>query len=160
MRGRIRNCSSPPPPGPDAGAPTLADAPLPEPTGPGDDRFVYSLSPMALQYLREREAAEAVTAEEEEAGDGRRPRLPLARPVARAADVGDAIAAESKRRRRRDARRRGRRLVTVSYVTRGSRRVPLLRLSGHWLRDAGFDLGQELEVEVDRGRLTLEAIIP
>lgn len=78
--------------------------------------------------------------------------------MARAADVADAVAAESKRRRRRDARRRGRRLVTVSYLTRVSRQVPLLRLSGHWLRDAGFDLGQELEVDVGTGRLTLEAV--
>ena len=148
-----RTPKSTPPPHAEA---VITDAPLPEPTGPDDDRLVYRLTPQALQYLRERQGA--IDAGED--GDGGQAGVPLAQPVARVADVGDAAEAEAKRRRRRDALRRGRRLGTISYVTRGSQQLPLLRLSGKWLREAGFDLGQELEVEVARGRLTLEAVQP
>ena len=34
-------------------------------------------------------------------------------------------------------------------------KVPYLRLSGHWLRRAGFELGQKFQVRVDVGRLTI-----
>jgi Toxin SymE, type I toxin-antitoxin system len=33
-----------------------------------------------------------------------------------------------------------------------------LRLSGHWLRQAGFDLGQGYEIEIKAGRLTIQAV--
>jgi hypothetical protein len=132
MRRRTNQSTNPP---------TAAPAALPEPTGPTDDRFVYHLEPKALQLLAEH-------------GDGE----PLARPAARVAEIGDAIETENRRQRRRDARRRGRRLATVTHCTRGSDRVPLLRLSGKWLRDAGFDVGQEYEIEVGEGRLILEAV--
>jgi hypothetical protein len=31
-------------------------------------------------------------------------------------------------------------------------------LTGQWLREAGFEIGQEYEVEVEAGRLVLEAL--
>ncbi|MCP3996145.1 MAG: type I toxin-antitoxin system SymE family toxin [bacterium] len=34
-------------------------------------------------------------------------------------------------------------------------RVPDLRLSGKWLRQAGFELGRKYQVEVGQGRLTI-----
>ena len=34
--------------------------------------------------------------------------------------------------------------------------VPFLPLRGHWLREAGFDIGQNVKVEVREGRLTIE----
>ncbi|HVF62271.1 MAG TPA: SymE family type I addiction module toxin [Thermoanaerobaculia bacterium] len=40
----------------------------------------------------------------------------------------------------------------------GSERVPDLRLSGRWLRAAGFDLGQGYEVEVRSGKLVIRAV--
>jgi hypothetical protein len=36
--------------------------------------------------------------------------------------------------------------------------MPDLRLSGKWLEDAGFDLGQEYEVEMEPRKLTIQAI--
>jgi hypothetical protein len=33
--------------------------------------------------------------------------------------------------------------------------VPFLRLSGRWLRDAGFPIGRNVKVEVSEGRLTI-----
>jgi hypothetical protein len=37
-------------------------------------------------------------------------------------------------------------------------RVPDLWLSGKWLGAAGFDLGQQFEVEVEAGTLTIRAV--
>lgn len=34
--------------------------------------------------------------------------------------------------------------------------VPYLRLRGRWLRDAGFEIGRCVKVEVSEGRLTIE----
>lgn len=71
----------------------------------------------------------------------------------------DAAEAPAKPRRPRvDAR--GRRHATVSHLLRQHRVVPLLRLNGAWLADLGFDIGQEVEIEVEKGRLTLRAIGP
>jgi hypothetical protein len=55
-------------------------------------------------------------------------------------------------------RQRGRRLSTISYRRLASGRVPYLRLSGDWLRRAGFDQEQELEITVGEGRLVIEAL--
>jgi hypothetical protein len=40
----------------------------------------------------------------------------------------------------------------------GTTRIPDLRLSGWWLRAAGFDLGQACEVEVLAGTLVIRAV--
>jgi hypothetical protein len=86
----------------------------------------------------------------------------LHRPAARAADVPDVAARELRRRRRqaraRRARQRGRRFGTISYRRLASGRVPYLRLSGDWLRRAGFDQEQEFEITVGHGRLMIEAL--
>ena len=34
--------------------------------------------------------------------------------------------------------------------------VPFLSLRGRWLRDAGFDIGRNVKIEVSEGRLTIE----
>ena len=34
--------------------------------------------------------------------------------------------------------------------------VPYLRLRGRWLRDAGFEIGRSVKVDVSEGRLTIE----
>jgi len=77
-------------------------------------------------------------------------------------ELAESIEAEAwrerKRRRRKEVRDRGHRLLTVCGRWRGRRRVPDVRLSGLWLRSAGFDFGQELEVEVEDGALTIRAI--
>ena len=76
--------------------------------------------------------------------------------------VAEALEAEAwhegKRRRRKQARERGCRLLTVCGKNRGGRRVPDLRLMGLWLERAGFDLGRLCEVEVGPGTLTIRAI--
>ena len=64
----------------------------------------------------------------------------------------------SKRQRRAQARHRGHRLLTVCGRWRGKSRVPDLRLTGKWLEAAGFGLGQEVEVEVEMGRLVVRAV--
>jgi Toxin SymE, type I toxin-antitoxin system len=65
---------------------------------------------------------------------------------------------ERKRQRRRHARARGVRLGTVCGRWREGHRLPDLRMSGRWLEKAGFDLCQEYEVEVESGKLTIQAI--
>ena len=65
---------------------------------------------------------------------------------------------ERKRRRRQEVRERGCRMLTVCGRWRAGRRVPDVRLSGLWLTNAGFDFGQELEVEVKDGTLMIRAI--
>ncbi len=47
------------------------------------------------------------------------------------------------------------RRITVSGLYQNRHQVPSLRLSGKWLRQAGFDLGQKVQVQVDDSRLTL-----
>jgi type I toxin-antitoxin system toxin SymE len=65
---------------------------------------------------------------------------------------------EEKSERARRARAAGRRSGTVCGRWTGSARVPDLRLSGRWLRAAGFDLEQAYEVEVRSGRLMIRAV--
>jgi hypothetical protein len=36
--------------------------------------------------------------------------------------------------------------------------VPFLPLRGRWLRDAGFDIGRSVKIEVSEGRLTIERV--
>ena len=36
--------------------------------------------------------------------------------------------------------------------------VPFLPLRGRWLRDAGFEIGRSVKVEVSEGRLVIEQI--
>jgi toxic protein SymE len=38
--------------------------------------------------------------------------------------------------------------------------MPFLRLQGRWLDQAGFAIGTQVRVEVDHGRLVVEAIDP
>ena len=50
------------------------------------------------------------------------------------------------------------RRLTVGYKHLKAPRaeVPYLRLHGRWLRDAGFEIGRSVKVEVREGRLTIE----
>lgn len=78
-----------------------------------------------------------------------------------AAVAGERLARrERKRARAQEARAAGRRSGTVCGRWNGQwkRRVPDLRLSGLWLRAAGFDLGQAFEVEVRAGELVIRAV--
>jgi hypothetical protein len=52
------------------------------------------------------------------------------------------------------------RKVTVSYTFRGNATVPMIRLRGKWLQNAGFDEGTRVEVTVADGRLTLTVTKP
>ncbi|HVF60007.1 MAG TPA: SymE family type I addiction module toxin [Thermoanaerobaculia bacterium] len=57
------------------------------------------------------------------------------------------------------ARAKGRRFGTICCRSRGYRNlVPDLRISGRWLQRAGFDLGQNYEIEIRAGRLTIRAV--
>jgi toxic protein SymE len=59
----------------------------------------------------------------------------------------------------RDACANSRRL-TVGYKPLKSPgvEVPCLRLRGRWLREAGFEIGRSVRVEVSEGRLTIERV--
>jgi toxic protein SymE len=50
------------------------------------------------------------------------------------------------------------RRLTVGYKPLRSPgvEVPYLGLRGHWLRDAGFEIGRSVKVDVSKGRLTIE----
>lgn len=65
---------------------------------------------------------------------------------------------ERQRQRRKEARERRHRLVTVCGKWRGGRKIPDLRLMGLWLERAGFELGQHCEVAVGACTLTIRAI--
>jgi type I toxin-antitoxin system toxin SymE len=52
------------------------------------------------------------------------------------------------------------RKVTVSYTFRGNATVPMIRLRGKWLQNAGFDEGTPVEITVAEGRLTLTVTKP
>ncbi len=47
------------------------------------------------------------------------------------------------------------RRFTVCGQYRDQHQVPSLRLGGKWLRQAGFDLGQKVQVRVDHQQLTI-----
>ena len=47
------------------------------------------------------------------------------------------------------------RRLTVCGQYQNEHQVPALRLAGKWLRHAGFDLGQKVQVKVDQRRLTI-----
>ncbi len=49
------------------------------------------------------------------------------------------------------------RRLTVCGLHQREHQVPALRLSGKWLRHAGFELGQKVQVRVDDRRLTIFA---
>jgi hypothetical protein len=120
---------------------------LPEPTGPFDDRFVYRLTEEGKRALAAYERANG---------------KPAAVKAACTPEVAGALEREARRERRRlrrkEARARGRRTGTICGRWRGGRRVPDLRLTGQWLEEAGFGLGQEYEVAVRAGRLTIQAV--
>jgi Toxin SymE, type I toxin-antitoxin system len=130
MCGRSGNCSS-----------------LPEPSGPTDERFVYHLT---------EEGRRVLAAHDRAAGGSSHCRM--RRTAAVAAALEREARRERGRARRRAARDAGLRSGTVCGRWQGRARVPDLRLSGHWLRQAGFDLGQGYEIEVQAGRLTIQAV--
>jgi toxic protein SymE len=120
---------------------------LPEPSGPFDERFVYRLTPegkKALEACRCSNGKPAFT------------RVPCTSEVAEALE--SEARREGKRQRRRQARQRGVRLGTVCGRWRNGRRRPDLRMTGRWLEEAGFRLGREYEVEVEAGKLTIQAL--
>jgi len=47
--------------------------------------------------------------------------------------------------------------ITMGYVPTRNPNVelPCLKLRGGWLREAGFEVGQKLKVEVEEGRLMI-----
>ncbi len=47
------------------------------------------------------------------------------------------------------------RRITVCGQYRDEHQLPALRLAGKWLRQAGFDLGQRVQIKVDDRRLTI-----
>ena len=118
-------------------------ATLPEPSGPTDERFVYSLTPEGRKILEEHEAT---TGEQ------------LHIPSARVSEIFEATERETLRRRRAEAKANGRRFGTISYRMKGETLRPRLRLSGNWLAEAGFARGQHFEVAVHERELIIEAV--
>ena len=120
---------------------------LPEPTGLTDDSFGYRVTEEGLKALAEYQERHG-------------------KPVLREVRLPDVVAEaledqcwrERTRQRRKEARQRGHRLVTVCGKWRRKKRVPDLRLIGLWLRSAGFDPGRQCEVAVEAGTLTIRAI--
>jgi hypothetical protein len=119
----------------------------PELAGPIDDGFVYRLT---------KEGEKALAEYERTNGKPTSTKLRCTDTIAEALGAEDWR--ERKRRRRKEARKRGHRFLTVCDRSRGGRKLPDLRMTGQWLEAAGFTLGQEYEVEVAAGRLTLRAI--
>jgi len=119
----------------------------PELLGRLDQPCGYRVTKEGLKALAEYEARHGKAVVEE---------VPLPSDAAEA--LQDTARRERRRQRRKEARERGLRLLTVCGRWRSNRRIPEMRLTGLWLRNAGFDLGQEFEVEVSAGALTIRAI--
>ena len=120
---------------------------LPEPSGPFDERFVYRLTDEGKKILAEYELSNGKPASIE------------ARCTPGVAEALDSEARRDRKRLcKREARARGVRLGTVCGRWREGHRLPDLRMTGRWLEKADFDLGQEYEVEVKSGKLTIQAI--
>jgi hypothetical protein len=127
--------------------PTTLPPTLVEPTGPIDNSFGYRVTEEGFKALADYEKRHNKRVV-------RKVRLPDTVAEALEADAWN----EGRRRRRKQARKRGRRLLTVCGKNRGRQRVPDLRLMGRWLERAGFDLGRLCEVEVEADTLTIRAI--
>lgn len=52
------------------------------------------------------------------------------------------------------------RQIIVSTIYRRNKKVPYIRLSGHWLAECGFQMGQKIHVYVKPGNLNLNLILP
>lgn len=70
---------------------------------------------------------------------------------------GNAERHARRERAKRHAREHGRRCGTVTSRWRETSYVPEVRLSGAWLRAAGFDFGRMFEVGVKKGALVIRA---
>lgn len=116
------------------------------------EEFIYILPPSAEHALAERAVQAAARARE-------RARAAPPTPEEAAEEAARRSRRAARNTREAAARAHGRRLGTVSRRTRPhGGPVPDLRISGFWLRDAGFDFGQEYEVEVEQGKLTVRAV--
>lgn len=90
----------------------------------------------------------------------------LAGPADGIAERVDGVLDLRKRRPRFD--REGRRLARIHSVFRPGREtgggrergkvLPMIRLSGRWLRESGFPVGQRYSVEVEDGELVIRAL--
>lgn len=49
------------------------------------------------------------------------------------------------------------RALKVRYEWQGRRCVPRITLSGNWLRELGFEVGQPVDVQVKRNHLTIKS---
>ncbi|HSL83492.1 MAG TPA: SymE family type I addiction module toxin [Thermoanaerobaculia bacterium] len=131
---------------PNSRADFLADRPI-ESGGPTDDNFGYRVTEEGMKALAEYEELHG---------------KPMFRKVRLPDVVAEALRDEAwrerTRQRRKRAKERGHRLLTVCGRSRDRKRVPELRLMGLWLRTAGFDPGRQCEIEVEAGTLTIRAI--
>jgi hypothetical protein len=112
-----------------------------------NQQFVYQLSEEARLLLEDFEARNGKV-------------LSRATPCTAAVAAALDASAEHQRRlrRQRETRARGLRPGTVSGRLQGAGEIPELRISGNWMREAGFDLRQEVEIEVENGKLTIRAV--
>ena len=44
------------------------------------------------------------------------------------------------------------------YHMQKDKRVPSLKLSGDWFREAGFEIGKHVKIKVEKGKLIIEAL--
>lgn len=120
--------------------PTRDSTTAPAPSGPTDERIVYHLTDAgrrALQAASPRCTESSVSA---------------SAPTDGAANDGSA---QDDRHEQDDEPAPERHRLTVCGRWRHNSRVPDLRMTGLWLRKAGFDLGQKYEVQVEEGRLVV-----
>jgi len=86
----------------------------------------------------------------------------LTGPVGEVAERADGALALRKRRPRFD--REGRRLARIHPLYRPGQGaepgkvLPMIRLSGKWLQESGFPIGQRYSVEVEDGELVIRAL--
>jgi len=79
-------------------------------------------------------------------------------------EVAEQAAARAGRPKRPRFDPEGRRLARIHTLYRAGRGadsgkvLPLIRLSGNWLQETGFPIGQRFSVEVEDGELVIRAV--
>jgi hypothetical protein len=52
------------------------------------------------------------------------------------------------------------RQLTISSLYYDNKRVPMIRISGNWLAQSGFEIGDKIQIEVKPGSLLINLIMP
>lgn len=47
-------------------------------------------------------------------------------------------------------------ILKISYLFANKKQVPKINLSGQWLKNAGFEIGQNVKIEVSKNQILIK----